>query len=806
MLSPLTLSGRILLLAGLLALAPCGHAAGPAALRPFLEEHCLDCHDADEKKGGLNLDALDFNAAEATHAKWVRIFDRVLAGEMPPPKRSRPDATQQRAFLTTLGQDLVQQHTAAKGTVLRRLNRREYENTIHDLLGVNVEVRSLLPEDGIDHGFDTIGDALGISAIQMQRYLEAAEVALNAALLTDARPESKKERHTYDTPNNQGNIDAQWLRREDGAIVFFNDGGFPSTVLRSFTAKTAGDYRVRITGYGYQSDAPVPFAIIVGAFNRGGTNTVHSFHELPTGAPSTVELTLRLQPGDNLKLSPQRLSGPEGTSPRKNGAANYRGEGLAVQHVEIEGPLIEQWPPRGRTLLLGDLKVRELPPEKPWMRGKAGFKPVFSAESAEPAADARRLLPGFLAQAFRRPITAGDVAPYLELFEAEYAQGQDFLVAMRTAAIAALCSPDFLYLREPAGRLDDHALAARLSYFLTRTAPDAELRKLAAAKQLTQPAVLRAQTERLLRGAGLDRFVADFTDGWLNLREIDFTTPDRQLYPEFDEMLQDAMLRETRGFIRELLVSNLSVANLIQSDFAMLNARLAEHYGLPGVRGLAMQKVKLPPESRRGGLLTHGSILKVSANGTSTSPVIRGVWVTERLLGLTPAPPPPGTPGVEPDIRGAKTVREILAAHRSMESCHGCHRVIDPPGFALESYDVIGGWRDRFRSLGEGQPVSVKVEGRKVRYKLGPPVDAAGELPGGEKFEDFAGFQKHLLASQDRVAKCVTEKLLTFATGRAMGFSDRTEIDRLIAASKARQHTMRDLLHAVVQSEIFLRK
>jgi hypothetical protein len=224
------------------------------------------------------------------------------------------------------------------------------------------------------------------------------------------------------------------------------------------------------------------------------------------------------------------------------------------------------------------------------------------------------------------------------------------------------------------------------------------------------------------------------------------------------------------------------------------------------VNGLELQKVKLPPGSRRGGMLTHARIVKVSANGTSTSPVIRGVWVMERMLGITPQPPPPGTPGVEPDIRGAKTMREILDKHRTLESCNGCHRIIDPPGFALENYDVIGGWRDRFRSLGEGEQVTLRIDGRKVRYRLGLPVDAAGELVSGQTFQDFAEFQELLLASRDRVAQCFAEKLLTFATGREMGFSDRPEIARTVAASKSGHHAMRDLVHLVIQSPLFLSK
>jgi hypothetical protein len=314
------------------------------------------------------------------------------------------------------------------------------------------------------------------------------------------------------------------------------------------------------------------------------------------------------------------------------------------------------------------------------------------------------------------------------------------------------------------------------------------------------------QTERLLKAASLERFVTDFTDGWLNLRDIEFTTPDKQLYPEFDGVLLDSMLRETRAFFTELVTHNLSVANLIDSDFAMLNKRLAAHYNIPGVSGLELRKVSLPADSKRGGILTQASVLKVSANGTNTSPVVRGIWVMDRLLGMEPPPPPPGVPGVEPDIRGATTLREQLAKHSTMESCHACHRVIDPPGFALENYDVIGGWRDRFRSLGEGERTDLKVEGRRVRYKLGPPVDAAGELANGEKFGNLADLKKLLLSRQDEVARAVVTKLLTFATGREMGFADRTEIERLVAQSRRQGHGMKDMILAVTASSIFTSK
>ncbi len=792
------------------------HAAtpltAPTSLQNFLRTHCIDCHDADIKKGGLDLTSLPFPSSDsstpnaAAHKQWVRIFDRVTAGEMPPADEPRPAATDLRPFLAALGPALTAQHAAHRGTVLRRLNRREYQNTLNDLLGLDLDILARLPEDGRAHGFDTVGEALNISGAQLQRYLEVAEFALNSALLVGTRPRVIAGNYTFDTERNRQFIGKHWLRRPGGAIVVFNNGGFPSTQLPGFRAAAPGAYRVRITGYGYQTKDPAFFSVIAGTFNRGADQDIRGWLELPLAQPGTVELTVTLRAGDGLKLGPYGLNGPDGHSPIKDGPDKYPGEGLAFQRVEVEGPLLSDWPPRGQKLLLGSVTLREVPPANPRAKQRPDYKPTYTATSANPAADARAALREFLPAAFRRPVTDADLAPYAALFDREFTESKDYLVALRTAAVAALCAPDFLYLREPAGRLDDHALAARLSYFLTRTAPDAELLALAAAQKLSAPATLRAQTDRLLAGPGFDRFITDFTDGWLNLREIEFTTPDRLLYPEFDELLLDSMLRETRAFVRELFTANLGLANVIASDFAMLNHRLARHYGLPPVAGLAPRKTPLAPGSRRGGLLTQASILKVSANGTNTSPVVRGIWVLDRILGLPPQPPPPGVPGVEPDIRGATTLREILAQHRSTESCNSCHRTIDPPGFALESYDVIGGWRDRFRSLGSGEQIRLRVEGRNVRYRLGPPVDSAGELPSGEKFADFPAFQKLLLAREDDVARGVAEKLLTFATGRELGFSDRPELARLVAASKSRGHPARELLHALIQSPIFLSK
>ena len=303
------------------------------------------------------------------------------------------------------------------------------------------------------------------------------------------------------------------------------------------------------------------------------------------------------------------------------------------------------------------------------------------------------------------------------------------------------------------------------------------------------------------------RFVNDFADSWLDLRSIEFTNPDETLFPEFDRYLQHSMVDETRAYLRELILENRSIDHLVKSDFAMLNWRLAKHYGIEGIDSATVQKVTLPDGSPRGGILSQASILKVSANGTNTSPVLRGVWINERILGKYPAPPPPGIPGVEPDIRGAETLRELLAKHRNSETCQACHEMIDPPGFALESFDPIGGWRDRFRSLGEGEkPAERNVGSKRINYKIGAPVDASGQLQDGRAFADYLAFRDLIAGERDLLAKAFLTKLLTFSTGREMGFSDRPEINELVRKSAEQGYGIRDLVLLTVNSQIFRHK
>jgi len=378
---------------------------------------------------------------------------------------------------------------------------------------------------------------------------------------------------------------------------------------------------------------------------------------------------------------------------------------------------------------------------------------------------------------------------------------------MRHACKAALTSTQFLFRKEMPGQLDDLALAARLAFWLWNSPPDDALLALAKQNKLHEPATLRAQVERLLADARSERFITDFLDQWLRLRDIDATDPDRALYPEFHLYLKESMLAESRAFFRELIAKDLPALNIVASDFAMLNQRLAEHYRIPGVTGPDIRRVPLPPGSHRGGFLTQAAVLKVTANGTVSSPVVRGVFVTERILGLPVPPPPPGVPAIDPDTRGATTIREQLAKHRSDASCAACHRKMDPPGLALESYDVIGGRRAQYRSLEKGAPVALKFpDGTGVRYKAGPAVDASGETAQSESFQDLADFQRLTLARPDTIARAFVTQMLTYATGAETSYADRRSIECILTETKAKQFGVRSLIRAIAASTIFQTK
>lgn len=790
----------------------------------FLSRHCTDCHDADTKKGGLDLTALAWDPEKrANFDAWVKVHDFVAKGEMPPKKKdkARPEAAEQSAFLAEIGgglRGLELKRQAENGrTGLRRLNRGEYERTMQDLLGIATPLASILPADTPAHGFDTVAEGLRLSMLQIEKYLEAADVALDAAIDFSAEPQRETKRYLFrDEKNVRSNLDKpETAPAEDksgknhrhlmlelpDAIVYFNEG-YPSAELRQFSARAAGTYRIRISGWGYHCEGQsVSMRVYSDNYRE---KQLLGWFDMPPDKPRVVEITVKLPARVNLRIEPSDT----GVDDKGQGVYNVpvkelKAPGLALQWVEVEGPILESWPPPSMKHLFGDTPLVKIDEKK---RGKGG-KQAFELAPADPKAAAAAAIERFAARAFRRPLEPGEADAFVKLVHDRLDAGRPFLEAMRVGFRGILTAPQFLLFDERPSKLGDYALASRLSYFLWSTMPDDALLTLAAQKKLAQPEVLRAQAERMMKDARFKGFVQNFTGQWLDLRNIDATTPDTKLYPEFDERLRASMVEETEAFFSELVRADLSATQLVQSDFAMLNSRLAAHYSIPGVEGEQIRKVALAPDSPRGGVLAQASVLKVSANGTTTSPVRRGIWVMQRLLGQQPAPPPAGAGSIEPDTRGATTVREQLAKHRSSETCASCHVVIDPPGFALECFDVIGGYRDRYRSQGEGKSTTVPNTRSKRKYvKLGPPVDATGELPDGTKFDGFQEFRKLLLARPDPVIDTLARNLVIYSTGAPVSFADRTEVQAIVGRAKKRGGGVRTLIEEVVTSPLFQSK
>ena len=828
-----------------------GEAGPDPKLLPFLEDHCMNCHDSASKKGELNFEELSSNYSDPKiMATWIRVHDRIVAGEMPPKKKKAPPAGEKDLFLRKLFDSLIEtekKRDKVEGrSVWRRLNRHEYENTLRDLLDAPwLDVKEILPEDGEAHRFNKAGEALDISHVQMARYMQAADTALRAVTPENpAKPEpttrkyyareqggminrvffNEFNRSTYRAmvpllgneaqpdviskkiPKTVGAKDPE-TRELEGLGVFASSYEPIQPRFSQFRAPHDGVYKLRLKAHSFMAEAinkgrwidasrekcfegkrdePVSLYAVASRSQR----KLISFDVQPEAKVHEVEVLLRK--GEFIGPDAARLFRSRPPGPFHNPLATMEGiPGVAYRWMEVEGPLIEQWPPVGYNLLFGELPINQREPKN-------------VPESS------RRLLSNFIAKVYRRPATEKDTQQFLPVIEGALASGSNFTDAMIAGYTAVLCSPGFLCLEEPVGKLDDHSLASRLSYFLWNSVPDEELRSLCDGKKLSSPDVLRQQTERMLSDPKSERFLKAFLDSWLDLKNINATAPDSTLYPDYylDDLLTESALEETRAFFSELVHKNLPARNLIDSDFIFANERLADHYGLPGVKGVKIRRVKLPKDSPRGGLMTQASVLKVTANGTTTSPVLRGNWILERILGHIVPPPPPGVPAVEPDIRGAKTIRQQLDKHREMTSCNSCHVKIDPPGFALESFDILGAWRDKYRTLGDNKK-AVKgfgKNGQPFTFHYGLPVDATGQLASGEDFIGIRSFKKLLLRDERAVARNMANQFITYATGTPVRFSDRPVLEEILNKCEKSEYGLLALIHEIIQSPLFLSK
>jgi mono/diheme cytochrome c family protein len=783
-------------------------AAAPA----FFEQHCVKCHGPAKHKANLRLDLLRWDEADETALEhWQTIVDRLTAGEMPPESEPRPDSARTGELVLAI-RAALEHHAASarRPTVLRRLNRAQYRNTLRDLLAIDVRMEdptSSFPADDVVAGFDNLGEGLTMSDYLLRQYLRAARAAVDLATFEGERPAAETYRMFDPGSTRTGSFEINHIDTTHGqTFLFMNDERSPGDT-RGQVLTTSRDGAPHAGWYEFTFEVeskgrgPLPATFPVPQHEEWQTYHPEDLHrlEIYLSAPLgwtplqirnrilvdsldladdervRIERRYWLEPGWRVEVAfgnawaglvagyVARLGGPSSEaltslSPLERfelyATMTYdlveraNAPRIVIHAASEHGPLYDSWPPASQVRVWGD--------------------------PATPLEERVRL---FAERAFRRgPVGLEELEPFVRLAH-ESPEG------LRTAVEAILCSPRFAYLLENEGALDGYALAARLSYFLWNTMPDAEL--LAAVDELADPAQLRAQCERLLADPRSDEFVEHFTFGWLKLQNALDLGPDPMKFPEYHRnRIGTAMVTETRRFFRTLLDQDLSIANLISSDFTFVNADLARLYGIEGVHTTAdFQRVTLAPEQRRGGLLGMASVLTASANGVDTSPVVRGSWVLDNLLGMPPDPPPEGVVFPDPDARGELTIREVYAKHRTEESCNECHKSIDPLGFALEAFDPIGRWRET--------------------YESGLHIDPSGTMPDGQPFDDVIGMKRVLLADLQLFARSLTTKLLTYASGRTLGIADRGEVDRIVAAVGAQGYGLRDLVLAVVTSSIF---
>jgi hypothetical protein len=817
---------RFFLFACLLVIGSASLAAEPFhdGVRPLIDGHCIACHGPTDPAAGLRLDTLPATLNDLeTENRWAKIFDRIVSGEMPPASEERPPAELLNSATQSLRAGLheasLRRQTESGRVMIRRLNAIEYENTLHDLLGVNVPLRELLPEDGQTAGFDNVSAGLDLSAMHFLRYQEAAARAVAATIpihpsipFTDRRTGLEM---TQKGPNFREGL-SRSCKLDGDALVFYTK--LPRYGLCATAAvPTAGRYRIRLkaSAVGAEGKAiPVGLMTVMQSGREGPV--LREVRDIPHGEPQVHEFECDLVSRQAFVVN---LLTVWDIRRFKRPIEEYTGPGLRVEWMEIEGPLDPFPPPRYANLFEGiPLKARSV--AKAEMTGARVPKinenrppqqwendPLVPV-SASPREDTERLIRKFLPRAFRRPVSDEEADHFVDTTLAKLDEGYPFADAMRYGYQLILTSPNFLFLSPNAsGKLDDHALASRLSYFLWSSCPDDELLALADRGELGRPDAIRAQVERMLADPKASRFTKNFTGQWLDLRRIDFTIPDPVLYADFDDLLLWSMPRETEAFFDEILRNDLSLLQFVDSDWSMLNARLATLYGIPGVEGSQLRKTTLTPESRRGGVMTQASILKVTADGTRTSPVLRGAWVLDRILGQPPSPPPPDIPPIEPDIRGATTIRQQLELHRDTPACATCHNHIDPPGFALECFDPIGNYRDFYRVTTRTPAGQVELpygSGRPV-YR-GPDVEQGGQTADGRPFKDTAEFKRMLAEQQDQIARNLTRKMMIYATGADLQFADREVVEGIVNKLRENNYGLRTLVHEIVQSRVFLSK
>ncbi len=721
---------------------------------PILKKSCSDCHWGDSAEAGFNLESYQtIDQLLKARKKWQKVDIRVAAKEMPP-EDSEPLTDDEHAEVMRWLDDLLNSADCTNinpGRVtIRRLNRTEYRNTIRDLIGIDYTPAGEFPGDDVGYGFDNIADVISLPPILMEKYLQAAEDITTQAIVDPDLPAF----HEW--------IAGSKLEIGDGAniagtkaVLFTN-----ATVGSRLQLPESGKYQVRISAFGDQGgDAPVKIS-----FEFNGRKIGKRSIRAEEDEPAEIDFTVRGKSGKN-ELKVSFLN--DEYVPRKGENRGFD-RNLHLMSVEISGPH-GKVPASHRDLIPSDV------PEQP----------------AEMKRLARKILNRFASKAFRRRATQQELSGLLELFQQARSEGDVFEVALRLPMQAVLVSPHFLYkIETPVGRgetrmLNDFELATSLSYFLWSTMPDDELFRIAAEGKLKSAPVFRGQIKRMLADPKSEALVENFAAQWLQLRHLEDFQPDPELFPGIDRRMRMDMIQETKLMVQDLIRRDATVFDLLESEFSFINERLADLYGIDGVKGEEFRRVSTK-KAGRVGLMTKASILTLTSNPTRTSPVKRGKWIMENLLGEEPPPPDPEAMELEaqPELTG--TIRERTEQHRADPNCAVCHVVMDELGFALENYDAVGRWRETDN---------------------GQPIDAFGELPDGTRFEGAEQLQRTLNTKmRDQFVRCLTEKILIYATGRGLEYFDECAVDEITEKLKQNDYRFSELIYRVATSDPFIKR
>ena len=737
---------------------------------PFLSKHCIDCHGADVQEAEIGFhDYQQLSKVMADLKTWTRVLQMIETGVMPPDDATQPTPAERKQIVTNLEKVLFNVDCDLPrdpGRVtIRRLNRSEYNNTVRDLLGIAFRPADDFPSDDVGSGFDNIGDVLTLPPLLMEKYLAAAERIAEQAIVTDPKVFIQSQRRDRRQLSGRGSSDYDDERRR--WTIAANDG----VVSAEFDFPRAGQYQVRVYASATQAgDEPAQMEL------RIADKKIKVFDINTTRGSSIYEIKTP-SPAGTHKVSAHFLNDFEDPSAENE---RERDRNLRIYGFEIDGPL--------------DVKPEDYPLVHQQLLAQRPTEKTTITEAA------RANLRALIGRAFRRPASDDEVVLYASVVDRAVKEGDTFEQGMQVALTAVLVSPHFLFRIEsdppstgdPASDartirvLNDYELASRLSYFLWSSMPDDELFALASRGELAKDAVREQQIRRMLADPKSEALVHNFAMQWLNLRLLDAVTPDPRAFRSFDNALKADMRRETELFVKAMIEEDRSVLDFLDGQFTFVNERLARHYGIEGVRGDEFQRVSFT-DNRRAGVLTQASILTLTSNPARTSPVKRGKWILENILGSPPPDPPPDVPELEATQKAqpSASLRKQLEIHRSNAVCASCHKTMDQLGFGLENFDPIGRWREK-----EGEQ----------------PIDASGVLPSGDKFDGPQELAKTLKKQRAEFARCLAEKMLTFALGRGLESHDRCAVDTIVEGLEKKDYRFSALVVEIAKSDPFRKR